>query len=345
MSDNEPKAIHASEYLEQRGSQASSIEAVLFDAESGDCIYDGSLYLKPSALRKNQLLWIDMLDPPVEELHRLAEALSLPQGAIEGYSGTDTNPALESCGKCFWLRVVAVAETPGHDFTGTVLTMIAASNMVITLHRNPVEFLDSFRKGRAGQGGVGQLTAGSFIASLLDWQLGTYFSAVSKFEMSVERLEVEVLGPRTRDCLVDLRTLRKGASRLRRMLAPHRVVFSALPRPDFRPEEDEKTDRHFRALDTHFERAMDMVENARDLVVGSFELFSSQTALAANETMKVLTFATVVIGVLAVIGGILGMNFEAPFFKTGVAGFATAVGTMLVLGVGAIFFGRRRRWF
>ena len=90
---------------------------------------------------------------------------------------------------------------------------------------------------------------------------------------------------------------------------------------------------------------MDMVENARDLVVGSFELFSSQTALTANETMKVLTFVTVVIGMLAVIGGILGMNFEAPFFKTGVVGFSVAVGLMLVLAAGAVLLGHRRRWF
>ena len=74
--------------------------------------------------------------------------------------------------------------------------------------------------------------------------------------------------------------------------------------------------RHFGALDTRFERAMDMVENAPDLVIGSFELLSSRTGIEANNAMRTLTFATVVTGVLAVVAGVLGMNFDASVFNT-----------------------------
>lgn len=321
------------------------VRAMLFDAASATrevTGLDAALVMDPS---EDQLLWIDLHAPDETELARMAERLSLPRAAIDGYAGTDTNPALENCGKCFWVRVVAVADSPSPAFSGTVLTIVAGKNVVATLHRQPVEFLENFRDGQGGRSGVGALTSGSFVSALLEWHLGTYFSAVSRFELAVERLEVDVLSTAPRDCLEELRSLRKGASRLRRMLAPHRGVFTALGRPDFRPEEDEQTERHFRALDTHYERAMDMVENARDLVVGTFELFSSQTALSANETMKVLTFVTVVVGVLAVIGGILGMNFEAPFFKTGVVGFSVAVVLMLVLAAGSILWGKHKRWF
>lgn len=324
---------------------ASQVRARMFDAENGNREITELNTELGKSLAEDQLLWIDLLDPSEAQLKELAETFSLPASVVDGYLGTDTNPEFQNCGGCFWLRVIAVKDTPGNTFSGTVLTIIAGKNLVVTLHRHPVEFLDSFRAGGSRSDDVGALGSGSFVAALLEWHLGTYFEAVSRFEVGVERLEVDILSPEPKNVLGELRSLRKGASRLRRMLAPHRVVFAALPRPDFRPDEDEATQRHFRTLDVHYERAMDMVENARDLVVGSFELFSSQTALIANETMKVLTFATVVIGVLAVVGGILGMNFEAPFFKTGLIGFAVAVGTMLVLAVSAILFGRWRRWF
>src|SRR5690606_1679269 len=110
----------------------------------------------------------------------------------------------------------------------------------------------------------------SFAATVLDAQLATYFDAVSAFEMAVERLEMEIFDDRRQECLDELRALRRTASRLRRMLAPHRAVFAALSRPDFRPDEGEAADRHLQALDVRFERAMDMVENCRDLVMGSF---------------------------------------------------------------------------
>jgi magnesium transporter len=325
--------------------QTSAVRILLFDAEHGDqeiTTIDGKL---AESLRENQLLWIDMQDPSGDEIRELAGILSLPDEAVEGYLGTETNPTLENCGKCFWLRVVSVNDAPGNSFPGAVLTIVAGQNLVVSLHKHPAAFLEFVRENKSTKGRIGDLGAGSFVSALLDWQLGTYFEAVSRFEIGVERLEVDVLSENPRDCIAELRSLRKGASRLRRMLAPHRVVFSALARPDFRPEEDDRTQRHFETLDTHFERAMDMVENARDLVVGSFELFSSQTALVANKTMKVLTFVTVVAGMLAVISGVLGMNFQAPFFKAGTVGFVVAVGLMLSLGVGSVLLGRWRRWF
>jgi len=148
-----------------------------------------------------------------------------------------------------------------------------------------------------------------------------------------------------RECLADLAQLRRGASRLRRMLSPHRQVFGALARPDFRPSEDRATDKEFRALEQRFERAMDAVENTRDLVVGTFELFTTRSAERTNDTMRVLTFVTVLLGSLAVVAGVLGMNFKTPFFDTGDTGFWTAIGVMLGFAVFATAFARWRRWF
>ena len=37
------------------------------------------------------------------------------------------------------------------------------------------------------------------------------------------------------------------------MLAPHRVVFGAMSRPDFRPDEGREADRHFIALNMRFD--------------------------------------------------------------------------------------------
>ncbi|MET0581623.1 MAG: CorA family divalent cation transporter [Pseudoxanthomonas sp.] len=291
-----------------------------------------------------QLLWVDVLNPQEPELRELARTLSLPDEAIAAILGNDTSPLLKSCGECFWLRVVAVAEHDGIRFQGRCLTLIAGKNLVVSVHREPIDFIEQKLQHQSGQGGQGSLGSASFTAALLDWQLSTYFDAVAQFEMEVERLEVDVLAEKPRDCLQDLRALRKGASRLRRMLAPHRVVFSGMARPDFRPQEELKTDGHFQALDTHFERAMDMVENARDLVVGSFELFSTQTALRTNDTVRVLTFVTVVVGLLAVLAGVLGMNFETPFFKSGTIGFVVAISAMLALAGLAVLVGKKRDW-
>jgi magnesium transporter len=229
-----------------------------------------------------------------------------------------------------------------------VLDLYAGGNVVLTSHALPLAFLEELRggddEGRGGRAELGRLSAESFTATVLDAHLSTYFDAVSAFEMAVERLEMEIFDDRRQECLGELRELRRAASRLRRMLTPHRAVFAALSRPDFRPDGGKLADRHFQALDLRFERAMDMVENCRDLVMGSFDLFSNQTALRMNRTMYVLTFATVVLGLMAVVVGAFGMNFETRVFDVD-HGFGLTVGALSLLGLGALLFARLRRWF
>jgi len=223
--------------------------------------------------------------------------------------------------------------------------LIAARNVVISLHDGPLAFLQELRTREEGGSTVGVLSAESFVASLLDWQLSTFFHGVAEFELAVERLEIQILEEKGNACLPELRRLRRWASRLRRMLAPHRIVYSALARPDFLPDAPGEASRHFEQLDHRFERAMDMVENARELVLGSFALFSTQTALQTTNFMRTLTFVTVITGSLATLVGVLGMNFDASFFATNDFGFWMAVAGLACVTVVATVLARWRRWF
>lgn len=320
----------------------TGIRAVLFDANGQDRVARSLSELRAASLADSQLLWVDIGDPAL--FAEVARLLSLPPSAVAAVEGTHTNPVLCHGDDAFWLRVVAVTQHDAARFSGSTLTLVSRRNLVVTVHASPIPFIDALLAREAADAATGRLAADSFIAALLDWHLSTYFAAVADFELLVDRLEDSILSGRRVDCLQDLRQLRKGASRLRRMLSPHRVVFAGLARPDFHPDGDDAASAHFLALDTRFERAMDMVENGRDLVIGSFELFSSQTALLTNDAMRVLTFVTVVLGLIAVLAGVLGMNFAAPFFDSAGVGFWSAVSVMVAFAVGAVLVGRRKDW-
>lgn len=321
-----------------------SHHARLFTAHQDDRDLDIS---ELSGLRPEQdeLLWVDLQDPDAYTLDEVFESLGVEEETRRSLRDPATNPTTGKGGEQFWVRVVAVSVGDGLKMEGCLLQVAAGKDWVLTLHRDPIDFINRVRRREPVGSDIGRLRAESFVAALLDWHLSTYFGAAADFEVAIERLEVSILDDKTRECLPEMRRLRKAASRLRRMLSPHRAVFGALSRPDFSPASDKLVDRHFAALDTRFERAMDMVENARDLVIGSFELLSSQTALKTNNSMRTLTFATVITGILAVIAGVLGMNFDAPFFKTQTTGFVVAAGAMLALAGAALWLGRRRAWY
>jgi magnesium transporter len=317
------------------------IEARLYDADGTDRRIPAEA-LATSRPGPQQLLWVDVLTPEPADLQALGDALGLVPGAFSG--DFRRGPGLVRLGDHFRVDVVPVTVLAGPGFQGAALSIIAGGNVVLTLHDEPIACLDALHESQRGDSDLGVLSADSFAASLLDWQLSTYFSAVADFERDLERLEVDILDGRSRECMDELRRLRRAASRLRRMLASHRPVFAGLSRPDFRPSVGEDVQRHFVALDTRFERAMDVVEHARELVIGSFELFSSQTALRTNRAMSILTFATVVLGALAVMSGVMGMNFEASFFATRDVGFWGMIGVMLVLAAAAVLVGRKKEW-
>ncbi|KFN50176.1 magnesium transporter CorA family protein [Arenimonas composti] len=320
------------------------LRAVLFDVEGGGERHLDLVELESLEVGPGQMLWVDLCGAGDDLVADVWRALRLPECHLAG----NGHPALARLGTRFALRVVSVRGSPAAGFEGDVLDVCAGDNVVVTSHAAPLAFLEELRggvdAGRGGRGELGRLSAESFAATVLDAQLSTYFDAVSAFEMAVERLEMEIFDDRRQECLGELRELRRAASRLRRMLAPHRTVFASLSRPDFRPDEGAQADRHFRSLDVRFERAMDMVENCRDLVMGSFDLFSNQTALRMNRTMYVLTFATVVLGLMAVVVGAFGMNFATRLFDAEF-GFSLTVGALALLGVSALLFARWRRWF
>jgi magnesium transporter len=325
------------------------LRAVLYDADHDDreLALDA---IDVQALSPRQLLWIDLdaadNDAARDTLLALTRQLQLGAQADGLLQAVEAGESLQNYGDWFFARVVAVEHEGKLRFSARPLGIVCGRNFVLSVHHGPLPFLDTLRDRERAETRIGSLDAESFTASLLDWAVDTYLNAVTDFEAAVDRLEVGVLSNDVdREHLPALAQLRRSASRLRRMLTPQRHLFNAMARPDFRPDADAVVNQHFQALQQHFERAVDAVENARELVVGSFELFTTRSAERTNNTMRALTFFTVLLGSLAVVTGAFGMNFRTPFFDTGDRGFWTAIGVMAVIVVSAITIARRRRWF
>lgn len=310
----------------------------------GRVTVDGLDGLSPD-IGDDALVWAEATGAGPDAVDEVARRLSLSAPLAQRLRDDSGCPWVDSDGDQYAACAMAAEHLGELEFRGVPLLIAAGRNFVVTLHPRRLAFLEVLREREGRRSRVGVLSADSFVASLLGWHLDTYFAAASDFERSVERLEEAVLRDHTRESVEELRHLRRGASRLRRMLAPHRALFTAMARPDFRPDADPASAAHFRHLGEQFERAMDVIENARELMLGSFELFSNQVALQTNATMRVLTFITVIIGAQTVIAGVLGMNFDAPFFKTQGLGFWTAVGGMTVVAAVAAWLGSRRGWF
>lgn len=318
---------------------------LLFDAEGSDreIALDA---LDPTRLSPQQLAWIDVVTEDPHDIRELVRALELEELPIEPLLDAKRAP-LFNLEEWWGARALSPAWHDEREIgVGAPWLLVVGPNLVITVHRRHVQFLDDVAAQNDARSRVGKLDADSFAAALLDRMLTAYFDTIDAFEDRLDHLEVEILQRRVHsEHLPQLRRLRRSVSLLRRMLSSHRDLFDALVRPDFQPDWDDKVQKEFRALERRYERAVDAVENARDLVIGSYELLSTRLSQRTNETMRALTFVTVMLGTLAVAAGVLGMNFKAPLFDTGGVGFWIAVGLMLAFALLALGVARWRRWW
>lgn len=315
--------------------------AMLYDAEGRDHRVENAQLQRPGDA--GSLLWVDAVgDVPIAVV---CARLQVPAFVCEAAWQDGTNPRIGADGEFTWCQVAIACPGGGLSFEGRVLQVLAGPGFVVTRHAQPIGFLDQLREREHGRTRLGQLGAETFMASLLHWVLESYFECVMAFEAELERVETDILEDRHDEDSVRLSAMRRAASRLRRMLAAHRSLFASLGRPDFMPEADRSTGQALAAVERQFQHAMDAVENLRVLVIGTLDVLTNRIALRTNRSMRILTFAAVLLGFLSVGAGVLGMNFPARFFESGDSGFYWTIAIMGGASAIALALGVRRRWF
>ncbi len=297
-----------------------------------------------SGLTDLHVLWVDIQGQGEVEVTQVASLLHLHRQSVRNLLNPIGRPRLDNYGEYFQINVVAVKEVD-HQYDPMELDLFSGPNYVVTAHSEPIEYLESFERQVQGDTKIGQLNSASFLAALLDWHIASYFKVLNKLEEDVDRLDEAALLKRAdREFLGELVELRRRVSELRQLLAPHQEVFASLSRPDFEAIATTESAAHFRSLNDRLDRAIDAVEHAREMVIGTFELFMTGTAQSTNDTMKVLTLVTVIVGVTGVLAGVMGMNFTIGFFESGLTGFLIVVASMVLLAGGLLALARWRDW-
>ncbi|WP_133479446.1 CorA family divalent cation transporter [Cognatilysobacter segetis] len=309
------------------------LRALLFDTDQVSREVDASALDAYARVPDHRLLWVNAL---VEAgLPDMLTPLGADVRRLDPDEGGELGLVIH--GDWTYLHVRALNWHGGGKPAQVPVAIGIGPNVVVTVHRAPVDFLASVLNNEADHLRIGGLEATSFAMGLLDRMLTDFLDARDAFETSLDRLELMILRRPQPRHLGELQALRHMASRLRRYLAAQRDLFDALGRPDFDPRLSDAAERHCRALSGRYGDVMLAIEAARELVNGSFDLYTSRTAESTNQAMHTLTVVTVVMGFAATVAGVLGMNFQARLFDTGERGFVAAAGLIaaLVLGSGA----------
>ena len=321
------------------------VRARLFDADQRDerLEPEAAFAARPT---DRQLLWIDLTgDATVEEAMRLAPLLDLKPRTLRGLARQDPEPFVAINRDYLHVRVAA-DPSDTDDRPSVWLDVVSGRNVIITQHDRPIAYLGDVDTRIERDATAGSLSAAAFFTILVDGAIAAYHAAVDAIEQDVDRLDAAALRGRAPDsALRDLVRCRRRIAHLRRLLADHRPVFTALGSPELASVvEDHDEVALVAALAARFEGALSAVEESREALLGSFDVYMSQTAQRTNEVMKVLTLATVLLLPGSMVAGLLGMNVVVPLNKDDPMSFWIVVGAIAILAVAIVAVALRRRW-
>ncbi len=287
----------------------------------------------------DQILWINVSERKQETLEYVFSVLKFKDAPVRDISKNLERPKLEKFEQFYRFFLISIGTRNENDFEVVPIDFVVAKNIVVTVHNQKIEFLEAFKDVEKGETHIGELDTETFVASLLDLHIVDYFRAVERIEKKVDKLDNKILTKELSDeeFLAEMLELRRNVSKVRRILLPHRDVFYALSRPDFLPVSESGSEAHFQKLNEHFENAVDAVESSRDMVLSLFDLYTTRASHKMNQTMRTLTFFTIIFGALSVIAGVMGMNFDVHFFKSSEGFWETLLGMgILVAALAAI---------
>ena len=222
------------------------------------------------------------------------------------------------------------------------LDILAAPNVVLTVHVGKVAALERFVDGLDGETLLGRLRAGDLMSSLIDEVIVGYFLLAELIEREIDALDQRALHARPGDDVLEaVVSLRRRIGLIRRTLAPHRDALSTLALPEL--DIEEAIGRPWPGLVDRLDAAMSATENLRDGLLGTFDIHMGRVSQRANDVMRTLTLLSAVLLPAVVLAGIMGMNFKLGFFDEAM-NFWLVLGGMAVLAVSILTVAHWRKW-
>ena len=292
-----------------------------------------------------QLLWIDIDLDAGGTLDPVASSLKLRDSERRRIEEDEGVARLVHGGERLHVTLEAMED---HDpsagdspLVRREIDLLAIPGVVVSVHHGRVDALEQFVDRLSGETTLGALDAADLMSSLADEVIGGYYAVAERIEKEIDRLDQVALRGSETDLLARLVEIRRRIGFVRRTLAPHRGALAALGRPEMRSESG--VGEPWSRLPDRLDGALSAIEALRDALLGTYDIYMGREAQRTNDVMKVLTMVSAVFLPAVVLAGIMGMNFQLPFFDQS-SNFFVVIGLMAITGLALVLYARWQRW-
>ena len=293
--------------------------------------------------QKDTFVWLDLQDPQAEDIQLLRDEFKFHPLSIEDATRHHERPKLEAF-ENYYLMVFYTLQygEAARQLSSQSIGLFIGPNYIVSVHQHPITTIDETIKrwqvNVAEFGGDG----GALLYALLDAIVDDYFPVIDQLAERVEQIEEQIFERFSEDALQLVFSLKRDLLGVRRVVAPERDVLNVLIRREV-PIFERNTILYLQDVYDHIVRITDSIDTYRDLLSSALDAFLSLQSNQLNQTVKVLTIASIVLMCDALIAGIYGMNFEFMPELHWAYGYPFALGLMLTISIGLPLFFRWRK--
>ncbi|MBN1316172.1 MAG: magnesium/cobalt transporter CorA [Anaerolineales bacterium] len=298
----------------------------------------------------NGLLWIDLVDEPVESCRTLLiDIMNFHPLAVDDALEENHVPKVDDWGQYLYLVLHAILYNSDKDapISTQELDIFLGKNYMVTYHPQEISALNRVRESCQRDNRHMQKGPVHLLYWLCDELVTDYMPVMEQIDEQIDDIEDQVFGEMSSTLLGDIFTLKRGLLHLRRIIAPQREVLNKLARGGF-VVIGERYNVYFRDVYDHLVRLYDIAEGMRDLVGGALDAYLSVVNNRMNDVMKTLTVITTLFMPVSFLVGFFGTNFfqaVAPLEAwTSREAFVAMIAAMVIVPAGMYLWMRKRAW-
>ena len=288
-------------------------------------------------------VWLDLLDPELDDLEVLSEEFGLHPLAQEDAVHERQRPKVDRYGSHLFLNAygVRLEDSSGELHTSEVAAFVLPQAL-ITVRKDDRLQVERVMQRWDDNADLAKHGVAFLLHGLLDYIVDGHFTAVQSLDDAIEDLEDQLFSDEPQGTEVQRRSfeLRKSLVLTRRVVLPMREVLNTLMRRDLHVLDEEML-HYFQDVYDHVLRATEWTESLRDLVTTILETNLTIQGNRLNEIMKRLTSWAAIIAIPTAVTGFYGQNVPYPGFQQE-WGFFSSVALMLLIA-GGLFFGFRHK--
>ena len=282
-----------------------------------------------------------------ESIRSLLEAYHIHPLVQDDILSTAQGGKVEDFGDYLFITVKLLTQRAGsveERFDLQHFSLILTGRVLLTFQETATPIFDPVLvRLRQGKGRLRQQGPDYLAWALLDAVLDNYLLALDGMEEDVARLDETLTLPGAEVDLQEIHGLRTQTSFLYRTIRPMREIVVGLQHHEGGLT-SEGLAPFLRDLYDHAWRAIETADHLREAVTSIREYHHAVLTQRMNEIMKVLAAISTLFLPLTFLAGVYGMNFKFMPELEQPWGYPVIWGVFILLGVGMLYYFRRRHW-